>query len=583
MGHPKKTSPWLDQLSEKAVDFRWAISPSNVTRQSVAAYFTGTHFSHLQNSPANEQLGRQFARPRPSETSVILPESAETLAETFSSAGFKTSLWSANVLIRKEWGFGQGFERFTYVKRHGSVKARISEIAETIRTTYRKSDGKEFIYIHTMDVHMPYRPPLRFEREFLTRANDRGVVREGIIEDEDYFREYGISTQPFYAEGHSAAHADYALLHDLYNGEIRRTDAQLPILLASLQHDPEKDLVIITADHGEQFLEHGFWGHGFSCLSHDVRVPLLVWWNGFAAASHNQPVSLIDLYPTLCDLYALPKPEALLGKSLLPVLSGEAKPNHPVYTEMAAVVGPGAAVIADGYWYWFQSDMYFLRPGVAWPFLEGLYEYSIDPWQHRNLITNQPEVADRMNALLREVNPRWAPFTPDLIRPRGSPATRGENLLQESFTVTNTVDRAPNKNDAMVWNMAMADGQIRYDVEIDGPGMAHLFSGSYTLEDGELTFDLRDKETGEIFWSHTRRHTRTQPVPFRAMVRPSSSHIELLIKATGNVKLFNLSLERAFVPELRVVPVSTHEAQENTVEELDPDTIERIRNLGYAQ
>ena len=291
----------------------------------------------------------------------------------------------------------------------------------------------------------------------------------------------------------------------------------------------------------------------------------------------------MDLFPTLCDLYELPKPEALLGKSLLPVLTGEAKPGHPVYTEMSAVVGPGAAVIADGYWYWLQSDMYFLRPSVAWPFLEGLYEYSIDPWQHRNLITSQPKVANRMNALLRELNPRWTPFKPAVIRPRGSPAIHGPNLLQESSTATNNVTQTPNKNGTLVWNISMSDGPIRYDVEIDGPGMAHLFSVSYMLEGGELTFDLRDKETGEIFWSHTRRHTRTQPTPFRAMVRPSSRHIELLIKATGNIKLFDLSLHRAFVPELRVVPVSTHEVEENSVEELDPDTVERIRSLGYTQ
>ena len=88
-------------------------------------------------------------------------------------------------------------------------------------------------------------------------------------------------------------------------------------------------LLVVTADHGEEFGEHGRLGHGTNLHREQIHVPLLIRWPGTLKPGRiDTPVSLIDIYPTLVELLGLPDPGTLRGRSLVPLLQGRCR-AHP--------------------------------------------------------------------------------------------------------------------------------------------------------------------------------------------------------------------------------------------------------------
>ncbi|MFP6597710.1 MAG: sulfatase-like hydrolase/transferase, partial [Candidatus Hydrogenedentota bacterium] len=190
-------------------------------------------------------------------------------------AGFDTFLWSANMHLKKR-GFGQGFTNKTthYLQTKGSIS--IEGMIRQIKDKYHSNGKPEFHYVHTMDVHFPYLPPHPFEWQFISRATPyvRHISKTGVPLDD--LGERIESSLPYYAETHDLEFDDNQHLKNLYDGSIRYTDHYLPELLETLNYDPNSDMLIITADHGEQFYLHGWWGHGRLLLPEEIHVPLII-------------------------------------------------------------------------------------------------------------------------------------------------------------------------------------------------------------------------------------------------------------------------------------------------------------------
>jgi arylsulfatase A-like enzyme len=125
----------------------------------------------------------------------------------------------------------------------------------------------------------------------------------------------------------------------LYDGEIRFTDQVVAEVLAALDRHgiTEDTLLIVTADHGDEFFEHGDSGHTKTLYDEVVRVPLLVRWPRLLAAGRTveRPVSLIDVAPTVYDLTGVPPPPGIEGRSLVPLLLGHEAPPVPIYAHLA--------------------------------------------------------------------------------------------------------------------------------------------------------------------------------------------------------------------------------------------------------
>ena len=114
-------------------------------------------------------------------------------------------------------------------------------------------------------------------------------------------------------------------LRDVYDAEVASIDAQLRALFAELERRGTLGhaVVVLTADHGEEFKDHGGMGHGKTLYDEQIHVPLIVLAPGAAAGRVvDEPVALIDVAPTVLDLGGLPAAPSFEGRSLRATLGG---------------------------------------------------------------------------------------------------------------------------------------------------------------------------------------------------------------------------------------------------------------------
>ena len=178
-------------------------------------------------------------------------------------------------------------------------------------------------------------------------------------------------------------------------------DAQVGVVLDALGRLGLADdtVVVFTSDHGYHLGEHGLWQKQ-SLFEQSARVPLVIAVpGGRAGVADVHTVELIDLAPTLCDLAGVPAPAGFEGRSLAPLVTGDAAtvaafPERPAFTEVAR--GVRGASVRSGRW------RFTLWNGGAAG--RQLYDYETDPEELENL-AERPEHADtvrRLDALLRE-------------------------------------------------------------------------------------------------------------------------------------------------------------------------------------
>ena len=333
-GNPRKTSPVLDDLAAHGTRFEQCISQAPWTRPSMASLHTGLFpTSHGCNDLRD-----------------ALSKDAWTLAEALHAAGYVTAGFSANKNVSPTFGFGQGFEtfwntslqelaRFTmygrlrhfFLKRVLHVNAEEAHDDAELVTDQAIGwlgsghDRPVFTYVHYLDPHWPYEPP-----EFLLEGTPPKV----------YSYDPLMSVQSRYPFGSLPAMSPEGVASGFtyYDAEIRFCDRAIGRLLAHLksigQLDPE-DLVIVTADHGEQFYEHDSWGHGTSMFHEELRVPLIMAGGGVLPGTvQEQTVRLFDVYPTILDLAGVPVPPDIAALSMKPILAGEVEDSpRPAFSE----------------------------------------------------------------------------------------------------------------------------------------------------------------------------------------------------------------------------------------------------------
>src|SRR5262249_7639832 len=157
--------------------------------------------------------------------------------------------------------------------------------------------GDVALFVHYMDPHFSYDPPAPFDSEFATGY--RGRI------DGKNFRE-------------AQTPAEVEHVKALYDGELRFTDAQIDALLQDLRTRGVLDAAVgaYTADHGEEFKDHGAWGHADTLYEELLHVPFALRVPGTAPRRLQDKVCLVDLAPTLLDLFGLPAPDSFQGRSL---------------------------------------------------------------------------------------------------------------------------------------------------------------------------------------------------------------------------------------------------------------------------
>lgn len=283
-GYPRDTSPSIDRVAAEGVAFLRAVSNSSFTRESVASLMTGL-------LPTRGGSVGWAAAPSPER---------RTLAELFRDAGYRTASFSNTVMLGDP-NFHRGFDEVARLPdRWGTsglsreLSARAAEFAEG------HADERFFLYLHYLDPHGPYAPSDEDRRRFAPEPVERPLRVYGGLRSE---------VTGLLREGFGPGDPRFEDLVARYDAEIADTDAAIGDLFASLRALglAERTLVVITADHGEEFLEHDFVEHAWTLYQESLRIPLVFWAPGRLRAGRSDAlVSTVDLLPTLVALLGIP-------------------------------------------------------------------------------------------------------------------------------------------------------------------------------------------------------------------------------------------------------------------------------------
>ena len=301
-GYDRDTTPALDAFAEQSVRFERAYAPSSWTLPSHVSLLSGL-------LPSTHGTNQPDLRPG-AETAL--------LAEVLRDAGYYTFAHTDGGWISSDFDLDRGFLAFD--GRDRDAEQMLAEATEALSAVHGKRPF--FAFLHTYDAHCPYTP---------------GPPWDGMFESDgaaEIATEGRCGNPHFNTEGVSPAEA--AFLSDRYDGGVRRVDEALAKFLAFLKETGvlRDTVVVITSDHGEEFLEHGRIGHEGTLYHELIAVPLLLSAPGVSAATHTDPVSLVDLAPTLLELLDIGAPTDLDGRSLAPLLRGQALPPRPVEVQL---------------------------------------------------------------------------------------------------------------------------------------------------------------------------------------------------------------------------------------------------------
>lgn len=298
-GHAAPTSPNIDRLAAGGLLYENATSTAPFTMPSMAAVMTGRYADRVgvhNHSPKDR-----------------LDAAATTLAEAAAAAGYRTGAVVSNPwLARRDSGFEQGFE--SYITRadmkrdHGRLDAD-TVVDRALDLLDANDDRPVFLWVHFIDTHMPYSPPLEIARDFGIPSGTSRVVDDFRNEETD---RQGIYFEPQYDERELDA------TRNLYDAAIRWVDGEIGRLLGGWSDRRSRPrLTVILSDHGESLGDHDlYFAHDFTLFEELLHVPLIIHDGGDTAARVKTNVSTIDVMPTLCRRLRLHCPVDLDGATL---------------------------------------------------------------------------------------------------------------------------------------------------------------------------------------------------------------------------------------------------------------------------
>ena len=376
-GSPRPTTPTLDGLAESSVLFEDATAEAPHTHPAVATLLT---------SRWPLEHGSVSGAPH-------LSRSVVTLAEHMRENGYRTAGFLENPWLGPEFGLARGYEH---------LESRVAQ-DPIWKWLWRAPDEPFFLHVHFFTPHGPYE--LRNDAlESLGGARAAPAVRRRVGPR--------VSAQTIRAGEVPARHGfddeELRWIEDLYASEVREMDAEIAALLGAVDvvAGLDETVVVVAADHGEEFDERGSLHHSHTLYQELVGVPLLVRPAGGVEASRvDVPVGLIDVAPTALELAGLPPLPGSTGRSLAPLARGESLEAAPtIVTErFAHSGGRRLTAIREGRW-----KLHLRRattgavPGEAPLASEiALFDLRADPGERDDRAAEQPERVRRMLAALR--------------------------------------------------------------------------------------------------------------------------------------------------------------------------------------
>ena len=370
-GYDRLTSPAIDAFAHTAVRFTSAIAQAPYTKASVASLMTGlypsTHKTVTASVPFPETM-TGYPTTAPILTDV-LPASVTTLAEALHSAGYRTAGFTANPFLIEAFGFSRGFDRFQFYP--GPDFAGGDRLVADAVDSARASDAGRplFTWVHLMEPHSPYTPPRFTAGMFAVKGSAEPIAAT-------------IAIPGWLLPGSPRDRRPYVAAYD---AEVAAADAAFDALLRELRSVRlnRPAVVVVTADHGEEFLDHGGWEHGSQLYDELIHVPMMIQAPDTAPANVDEQVQLVDLFPTLLGFAGATVPRNA-GHSLGEHLTGGG--SHPALSE---VVGSMYSVRDE------RFKLIALNDGR-----QLLFDLTADPHEHHDLAEANRARAERLRRTL---------------------------------------------------------------------------------------------------------------------------------------------------------------------------------------
>jgi len=371
-GYDRHTTPFLDELAAEGTRFSYA---------SVNTH--GTPSSHTTMlSSRFQETHRVWASPGSgSRRAPSIPSEIELIQEILGREGWATAAVTGGGWMSASYGFSRGFDFFSDEGRTADQGADlfVETLSEALAT------GRPvFAFFHTYQVHSPYLPPDRYRSLF-------GEYSGSIQPTSEALRPLSTNAAKLLDRN------DFDYLVSQYDGEIRFLDDSLRELFDRLEKLGFLDnaVVLITADHGEEFGDHGGVLHRGTLYEELVRVPFIVWGRGVPAGVVDPTlVSAVDIVPTLL---------AAAGLEPQPVMEGR------------NVLAPSTTPWLDQRIFAQYRDAIYSVRTPRWKLIQGagghrmLFDLVRDPRERRNLATGRPELTAELAAELeawRTARPR---------------------------------------------------------------------------------------------------------------------------------------------------------------------------------
>lgn len=416
-GHDRAATPNLDALARDGLMAEIAIAQSGWSLPSYATMLTGLY-------PSEHGLMC---------TCDTLRDDVPTLPAVLSSAGFQTLAIVANPYLADPWGLNRGFDMsFVHLQRRGQIRQHGRDrwawwhlgrrlmwylglwekggypVTRYFLSLLDSLSQPWFAFLALIETHAPYKPPLKYLRRHITSTRE-------------------LLTHPLFAKKASKVHGRRMMLGTpamdrllrLYDAEIEYSDWLVGLLLTELQRRQILDstIVIVTADHGDLFGEHGgLLDHSIGLSNGLVRVPLLIRWPESIAPGTRirEPVELRDLPHSICKVFGVDG-LAPTCRPTVHILGGEEGDGHarPAYAERKTepqgtrlhdVVKDIGKVLGQP-----PRDVQLLR-SRHWEFLafedgtRELFRVDDDPMETRNLADQHPDMVARFEDELGRIH-----------------------------------------------------------------------------------------------------------------------------------------------------------------------------------
>ena len=250
-----------------------------------------------------------------------------TLAELLMTYGYHTCGIISHIFLKAKYGLSQGFdcydEEVIDERRFNHFSVTSHQVTRKAIEYIRKRRGEKFfLFLHYFDPHQSY-----FDHDKSEEYKGR-------------FR-WGASLEDMYRWIASGEYDEWDIeyLRRCYDSEIRYTDREVEKVFTELKRLGiyDQTVIVFTSDHGEEFVERGFQGHGTSLYEEQIRVPLVFKPAGDASAYAGKrigrPVSNLDIFTTLVHYLRIRRPVELPGNDLL---TGE-RPEGGIFSELQKV------------------------------------------------------------------------------------------------------------------------------------------------------------------------------------------------------------------------------------------------------